>query len=294
MCMVDQFPLFEQDIEDFLPDDARTIMVIGGPDTGKTTLVGNLAKFFAGREKTAILDVDPGQSTIGLPTTVAWAQIEGEFEKWDSLRVQDFYFIGDTSPRGNLLPLAVGARLIWDKASCACERIIVDTTGLIRGGLGKVLKLHLIDILRPRVVLAICKQDELDHILTALRGVEVPRVLKVRVPSQVKNKHFSQRRSYRELKFKSYFEKAREVEFSLREVGLDKIFYSQKISSLLVSLRDKIGRDIALGIIKGWSKVEGTVTIYSPLPNPELVGQVVLGRLKLTSEGKQISTERFR
>lgn len=294
MRMVEEFSFPEQAIQKVLGDDAaRTIMVIGVSDTGKTTLVRELAKSFTSKHKTAILDIDPGQSNIGPPTTVAWAQVEDGFSGWNELKMQGFYFVGDTSPRGNLLPLTVGARLMWEEASSACERVIIDTTGLVRGGIGRALKLYLIEILRPEVVFAICKQDELDHILVPLQTLRVPRVLKLPASSQVKDKHFPQRRSHRELKFKEYFDRAREVEFFLSDVGLGDFFYSQRIFSLLVSLRDENNKDMSLGIIKDFSRTRQTVTIYSPVANPQMVRRVILGRLKLTPEGVQITTGRF-
>jgi len=291
--MVKEFFFPEEAVEKILDDNIRTVVVIGGPDTGKSTLVKELVKSFVPKRKTAILDLDPGQSHVGPPTTVAWAKVENEFKGWDDLKMQDFYFVGDISPRGNLLPLTVGARLMWDKASSTSERIIVDTTGLIRGAIGKVLKLHLVDILRPEVVLALYKEDELDHILAPLRNVKLPRVFKVAVSSNVKNKDFSQRRSYRELRFKDYFKGAKEVEFLLKDLGLDKTFLWDP-TFLIVSLRDKNNQDVALGIIKNWSRDKETINVYSPVSNPEIIRRIVLGKLKLTPEGVQIGTERFR
>jgi len=283
------FSLPDEAIEKLSGDDVKTIMILGASDSGKTTLVGELAKFFAPRKKTGILDVDPGQSHIGPPTTVAWAQVEDKFESWDRLKVRDFYFVGDVSPRGNLLPLTVGARLMWDKANKLVERIIVDTTGLVRGEIGKVLKLNLIDILRPEVIFALFKENELDHILAFFKNVKVPAILKIPSPPEVKIKDFSERRTYRKLRFKSYFKEARDIEFFQQDVGLDKIFPSQSLDSSLVSLRDKNNQDIALGIIKRFDRVNRTVIIYSPITNPEKVGRVVVGRLKLTVEEIQIS-----
>jgi polynucleotide 5'-hydroxyl-kinase GRC3/NOL9 len=286
--MVKEFLLPEEALRELLEGEVKTVLVLGASDSGKTTLIEQLTNLCASRKKTAILDIDPGQSHIGPPTTIAWAMVKEKFPGWDKLKVVDFYFVGDTSPTGNLLPTVTGARIMWDKASKVAERIIVDTTGLIRGEIGKVLKLHLVDLLKPQMIFALCKEDELDHILTFFRGMKVPRVFKLPVPPQVNRKDFSQRRIYREIKFKNYFEKAKEIEFVQEEIGFNRTLSSQSLNLRLVSLRDRNNQDMALGIIKKTDKTKGTVLIHSPVLNPERVGAVVLGRLKLTPEGKEL------
>ena len=284
--MTEEFFLPEKAKDKIAEEKVKTIMIIGASDTGKTFLVEKLANFcsLVLKKETAILDLDVGQSHIGPPTTVAWAKVEGKFESWDKLKVRDFYFVGDVSPRGNLLPLIIGAKLMQDEAKKVAEKIIVDTTGLVRGGIGKVLKLQLIDVLKPEVIFALYKEDELEHILSPLEGLKIPEVFKIPVPAKVKVKDFLQRRYFRHLKFKKYFSEAREIEFLQKEVGINGLYSVQDLSFLLVSLRDKANKDMALGIIKNFNKVEGKITIFSPVSSPEKVGRVVPGKIRLILE----------
>lgn len=53
------------------------IMVVGGIDTGKTTLVEVLSDYLSKRAPTGVVDLDMGQSHIGPPSTVAWAAVDG-------------------------------------------------------------------------------------------------------------------------------------------------------------------------------------------------------------------------
>lgn len=273
-------------IEKLSEDKVKTVMVLGASDSGKTSLVEKLANFYAFslKKQTAILDIDPGQSHIGPPTTVAWAKVDKEFNCWDKLKMQDFYFVGDVSPRGNLLPLTVGARLMWEKANRAVERIIVDTTGLVRGTIGKILKLYLIDILKPEIVLALFKENELDHILDCFKGIKTPAIFKIPVSPEVKIKDFLQRRIYRQLKFKEYFRRAREIDFSLEDVVFDKSAPIHSLEFSLVSLRDKTNNDISLGIIEEFDRANKKIIIYSPVSRPEKVGRIVPGRIKITPQ----------
>lgn len=62
-----------------LTSDPGIAMVIGASDSGKTTWVGLAARHLvqAGKLPAAIVDADVGQSTIGPPTTVALAVLQG-------------------------------------------------------------------------------------------------------------------------------------------------------------------------------------------------------------------------
>lgn len=278
----------ERAIEQLLGESSKTIIVLGASDSGKTTFVEQLAAICSPRKKTAIVDIDPGQSHIGPPTTVAWSIIEEKFEGWEKLKIKDFYFVGDTSPRGNLLPLITGARIMWDKASRQAEKIIIDTTGLVMGAIGKILKLHLVDLLKPEIIFALCKNNELDHILSFFHNIKSPRIFKIPVPPEVTTKDFSLRRGYRQKKFRDYFKAAKEIEFIREEIGISKEFSSDYLNLRLVSLRDKNNEDMALGIIKNINREKDKIIIYSPVLNPEKVGVVVLGKLRLTPEGVEL------
>jgi polynucleotide 5'-hydroxyl-kinase GRC3/NOL9 len=139
----------------------RLIMVMGGSDTGKTTLV-----------------LDMGQSHIGPPTTIAWGRAGKKFQNWSDIAVKDFYFTGTLSPAGNLLPSVVGAKLITDRALSMCHKAVVDTTGLISDPVGRVLKQYKIELLSPDIIIALEKSGELDHILMSYRSIKSPRILR--------------------------------------------------------------------------------------------------------------------
>jgi polynucleotide 5'-hydroxyl-kinase GRC3/NOL9 len=88
----------------------RIIFVLGGSDTGKTTFIRFLVnEFVRAQKKVAFLDSDIGQSSIGIPTTISSALISST-EDLRSPRVNSLFFIGSTSPPGNLLQMAVGLK----------------------------------------------------------------------------------------------------------------------------------------------------------------------------------------
>ena len=285
----DRFSLSESIKEAILDTKNKLIVVIGASDSGKTTLVEDILKLTLKRFKVGIVDMDLGQSHLGPPTTVAWGLVGKKFEGWDKVKVKDFYFVGNTSPIGKLLPTITGARLICDKALDRSDKVIVDTTGLIRGGVGKVLKLSLIDIIHPQLVLALQKEDELEHILASLKGMLTPKIFRIPVSSQINPKNYLIRRSYREKKFKDYFKDACLREISLEKVGISASL-TQPLINHLVSLRDKQGKDIALGIIEKLNSKKGRIYIYTPLKEEQIRGiiHIILGKIKITPEGKQL------
>src|SRR5204863_2729282 len=84
---------------------ARTVVLFGGLDSGKTT-TGTMmvrAALAAGRSP-AYLDADPGQKSVGPPTTVGMKMISSEDDLLpDALCSADaLAFVGATTPQGNL------------------------------------------------------------------------------------------------------------------------------------------------------------------------------------------------
>jgi len=267
----------------------KIIMLIGGSDTGKTRLVEELLSLLSKDFKVGVVDADIGQSHLGPPTTIAWGCIKGDFRDWQSILVEDFYFVGDISPSGNLLPTLAGAKIISDIAKQKVDKLLIDTTGMVRGGTGKALKICKIDIIQPQVILALEREGELNHILISLRGMKVPRVFIIPVPSQVRQKTYLERVRYREERFKSYFRNIQRIilsedNISLRGLGGENYLYN----NCLISLRNNKGKDLALGIIDGVDRKRRKISILTPLKENEKVAGIVLGRVKINVEGKEI------
>src|SRR5207249_9569526 len=113
---------------------ASVVVLIGGLDTGKSTLGRAIVRdaLEAGR-RPAFVDADLGQKTVGPPGCVALRMLEGpEDLQPDSLAVPDaLYFVGSTSPQGQLLPLVVGTGLLLARAqNDGADLVVVDPTGL--------------------------------------------------------------------------------------------------------------------------------------------------------------------
>jgi polynucleotide 5'-hydroxyl-kinase GRC3/NOL9 len=295
-------------LEDFVRDPSaieeltrpcnRLIMVVGGSDTGKTTLVECAADFLSRHAPLGIVDLDMGQSHIGPPTTVAWGKIEEGFGGWSKIATEDFYFTGTTTPFGSLLPAVVGAALITDRALSCCEKVLVDTTGLVAGPAGRILKQSKVDILRPDAVLALERSEELSHILDAFRFHTHPRVFRLSVPDVVKSKAVPRRSLYRFEKMEKYLSGSHLLEVSLDAVGVRSIreLSRSNLSGLknrVIAFRDERNRDVALGIIERTGPGENELLIRTPLSAGTRFSTIIIGKARFDRE-HSVLTERER
>ncbi len=278
-------------------DGVRLILVLGGVDTGKTTFTQVLASELAKKTSVAVVDADPGQSDIGPPTTIAWGHFPsagaGKNFLWEDIKAEAIYFVGATSPVGNLLPTITGTKLISESALLEAGKVIVDTSGLISGGPGQVLKRHKIDILRPDMVVTLERERELEYVAGHLKGRKGIALYRLAEVPGVRVKSASERAECRKQRFREYFKEARDLRLSLGEVNLVKeewldLSRPGQILNRLVSLRDESGRDRALGIIEGTDEDSGGLTIYSPLGQEIKVVSIIPGRLRLTRAGEEL------
>src|SRR5207237_9941448 len=91
----------------------------GGMDSGKSTLGRKIAEAAArGGRVVAYIDADLGQKTVGPPTSVTLRVLrEAGHADSESMTVPDaLYFVGSTSPQGQLLPLVVGTGRMLTRA----------------------------------------------------------------------------------------------------------------------------------------------------------------------------------
>ena len=260
----------------------RSIMLVGGADAGKTTLAEVLGDLLSRDHRTAILDLDMGQSHIGPPTTLGWGMVRGGFKGWERIRPAGIYFTGATSPAGNLLPSLAGAKLLLERALQRCERVVIDTTGLISEPLGRVYKQHKIDLLKPDIVIGIERTGELGGILDAYRFQKRPKVFRIAASGLAIQKTVISRTGWRAQKYREYFEGARELKIDTAAIGLrfTREIEGEGLEGRLVSFRDNIERDMALGYITG-APLKGALSVRAPLKKGAAYTTIVVGRAKV-------------
>jgi len=259
------------------------ILVLGASDTGKSTFAHYLFERLSERlpGKAAFLDGDPGQSQLGPPgtLTIGFSIKSGKLGDPDPQSWR--WFIGAVSPRGHMLQLVVGAaRLMGAAQSVGAQVVVYDTCGLVEPGLGGLaLKQAKLDLLRPELVCALQRADELEPLLIPLERRGGVQVLRLRPSAAVVTRDQVTRRRFREAQYSRYFSAAREL--SLDWTHLSVIPVPGFSLGRLVALEDKQGFTLALGVVSEISRASHKLTLLSPLLDRKEVRALHLGDIRL-------------
>jgi polynucleotide 5'-hydroxyl-kinase GRC3/NOL9 len=218
-----------QEVAERLAASARrplVVLVMGAMDTGKSTLCAFLARFLFERgRRVAVVDADLGQSDIGLPTTIGVGFVERPIERLREIAFRAAYFVGATSPVGHLLPTVVGTKLMVERAlAMGAEVVIVDTDGLVHGGVGWALKHYTFEAVRPTHVVLLQRAGELAHYQHQWQGIVWTEVISVPVPEAVVPKSREMRRAFRQERFREWLQQCRESHFAVGKFALAKRF----------------------------------------------------------------------
>jgi len=269
----------------------RTIMVIGGIDTGKTTLCRFLFdRLSAQGERTLLIDADLGQSVIGPPATVGLAIQRDTQGVFHPLCLQ---FVGSKSPRGHMLQTLVAVKKMVDKARrLRPGNIIMDTSGFVAGTIGSEFKFQKIDLVHPTYVILLEREGELRHLYKNISCRKGTSVFRMEVPSGVINpKSPEERKRYREERFREYFGNARQVSLTLKKIGLHGMIPDLTEWScwgnLLVGLCDGNNNTLALGIVTYINLCEGIVRLISPIDDTKRIRSLHLGSIRVMKSGEE-------
>jgi polynucleotide 5'-hydroxyl-kinase GRC3/NOL9 len=262
-------------------------MVIGESDTGKTTFVTALANgLLARRYRVAVVDADLGQSEIGPPPIIGVGRVRTRLHRLADAEVLALHFVGVTSPVRSLLGVVTGTRRMLDRARAArMQRVVIDTSGLVSGHLGRTLKQAKIDATDPDLVVCLERAGECEHIVAAYAGATRPEVIRLTAAATVRSRSAEDRRRYREERLNEYFASARRVALDLRRVRLHGPSGEAPAGGAtagvtegtLVGLLDKTRATLGLGLVRGIDVVAGVIHLEATIPETE-VATVVIGR----------------
>ncbi|MEW6573362.1 MAG: Clp1/GlmU family protein [Bacillota bacterium] len=192
-------------IDEVLPQ-ARLLILVGAVDTGKTTLTTCLAnRSLALGYKTAVVDADVGQSDIGPPTTVGLGLLRETVGSLQNIPLTDFYFVGSTTPRGHVAAALTGTKKMVERAFAAgAERVVINTTGLVGGSLGRTLKYHKVSLTRPDCIIGLQRHGEIEPLLKTWEAYGFT-VYRLPVPAGVRQRSLEMRVAFRNRRWREFF-----------------------------------------------------------------------------------------
>ncbi len=258
-----------------------TFMVIGAPDTGKSTFCRYLfARLRANAVPTAYLDGDLGQSGLGPPATLTVAfSAQGERTAQPDRFVYR-YFVGNTSPQGQMLHLLAGAARLRNMAlQSGVTCVVYDTCGFVDPLRGPYLRLAEIDLLRPSRLFAIQRNQEIEHLLMPLRRSRRVEIVELAPSPAVSIRSPAHRRGRRAARFKDHFQNARSLAFDLSTKAV--LPFAAFDRHRLVGLEDGRGLLMGLGIIESWEKKKNRLNLLTPLQNVDAVDCLRLGTVQI-------------
>ncbi len=260
-----------QAVVERVAQSSGVVMVVGGLDTGKTTIGRAIAEAGLRNERSvAYLDADLGQKAVGPPTSVGLRMImsAGDLEPDALSRADAMAFVGTISPQGQLLPLVVGAARLLERAfENGADLVVVDTSGLVSGVYGQILKYHKVELLRPDVVIGLQRGAELDPLLGVINRFFATDVVALPVHPDVHPTSVEERAASRERAFRAYFAEPMQrwrIRPTVFMPTLPSLFDLTQLNRLLVGLSDGKGEYIGLGILEH-STDDDVLRLISPV-----------------------------
>ncbi len=251
--------------------EKRTVVLVGGLDSGKSTLsLALLRAAIAAGRPSAFIDADVGQKTVGPPATVTLKLVRGAADlEPDVLAVADaLSFVGSTSPEGHLLPVVTGVATLHAKArEAGADFVVVDTSGLVSGIYGQLLKYHKLELLKPDLVVGLQRGEEVLPLLGVIQRFFTTEVVPLGIHPAVVPTTVEQRADKREQAMRRYFagETHRfRVKPTVFMPALPPLFDLAPLHRLLVGLSDGAGAYLGIGYIE-WAADEGVLRLISPV-----------------------------
>lgn len=257
-----------------------TIMIVGASDVGKSTFSRYLFKRLCKMHpRVAYLDGDPGQSTLGPPATMTLAVAKNGEDVFPPKGRRWRKFVGSVSPVGNMLAvLTCAARLVETAREAGVQAVIYDTTGLVEPSRGGIhLKLAKMDLLRPAVLFALQREQELQNLLLPLRRRRGIFVSEFSPSPAAQRRATSVRKAHRAAQFSQYFAEGSQLRVNWTKFA---VLPAPRFSlHRLVALEDADGFTIGLGIVVQIDRFYRQVMLHTPVDTLNGVDVIRLGDL---------------
>ncbi len=274
--------------------EAHTVLFIGGLDAGKSTLARATAAYALRLGRTvAYLDADVAQKTVGPPATVGLKHVrEPDDLTFERLAHADALgFVGSTSPQDHLLPMVGALSRLRDRANEeGSDLVVVDTSGMVSGIWGQLVKYYKVDLLEPDLVVGLQRGEELDPILGVIERFFGTDVASLPVHPAVVSTSVEERMAQRVRAMARYFEADLQrfrVKPTVFMPTLPPMFDLAQLDRLLVGLSDGHGGFTGLGYLE-YVPQDAGLRLISPVAEPPKALRLGSVRLEDTFRAKRV------
>ena len=272
-----------------------TAIVIGGADSGKTTLCTFLSNYLLSENRqVAVVDADIGQTDLGPPTTMGAGEVTANVTNLSQVRPSERLFIGLTSPGHAKDKVIRSIKRLVRYNSKLGRTVIVNTDGWVSGSEAVLYKLQMLDELQPDITLGI--GSDISPILQAGNRT----TLLVGSPDTIKERTRIDRRELRSLGYQKYLDGASLKTFHIDGVKLrhcltlEDLVLHRAPRAQLMNLKDAIvgfldADDLLqdIGILKDIVPSTGIVKIWSRVSN--VPAKIEIGDVRLNNGGHELS-----
>lgn len=272
-----------------LPARGR-VLVVGGSDSGKTTLCRWLMSKLPMEARPALADADTGQSQVGPPGCVGW--------RFAGTHDFGFFFAGDTTPATcPVATLAATVRAVRAAEAAGATVVLVDTSGYIGGRGGFDYKCAKVEVLAPAHVIVLGDSPEIKRLLAAWHNDDRVTVHRLSQSERLQQKTREQRTAWRTEKWAEQFAGADLRRISLQgkavsglptatELKARSLTFSD-LQGLLVGFHDRQRRGGCLGLLHSLDLRGQELLVRAPQQAEEAAG-LAFGLLRVTPEGQEL------
>ena len=193
-------------------------------------------------------------------------------------------FVGSITPVGNFLQVLVGLKKLIDRAvAYRVSKIIINTSGLISGSVGREFKFQKIDLVDPTHLITLERTGELEYIVKNFSFKRSLILKRLEISPAVRTKTPDERMAYRKRLFEQYFKDAQPLSLPLFSCGLhgrvpDMRYFTQW-KDMVVGLCDE--RNYALALARVEELANSTLQCVTPLKNTKKIKTIQLSHLYL-------------
>jgi polynucleotide 5'-hydroxyl-kinase GRC3/NOL9 len=264
------------------------VLIVGKIDSGKSSFCTYLLnRLVTPKRCVAVLDGDMGQSDIGPPGTLGYALASKPATDLYSLKTEDAVFVGVTTPVKAIKQTVDGfAKLQAEILKKNPDFIIINTDGWVTGEDAIQYKAHLVELLKPDLIVGIQIEKELEPLLSTLGDKHVKII---ESPVSVKERDQEKRQKLREKSYGRYLQNAKVRLLYLNQYKIENSEiieeYGKEAEGLLLGFLNNKNKFLGIGILMEVNKKKKALKVFTPVES--IISTIIVGKVHFDKQLKE-------